>query len=135
MNQKEDFLVDCVITAGELDPNWYGHFLDNDLLHHEVAKHNVPYSQFNEWMTSPERWKRVRELEQIVSCTDTDFHPVGVVEEAVGAVGEVEVHADVREHHDDGLVEFHHVDVAGHIDFIEFRSVEESDLFLDFDGG
>lgn len=65
MDQKEDFLVDCVITAGESDPNWYGHWLDNDLKHFEVAKHNVPYSQYKEWMTSPERWKRVRELEQI----------------------------------------------------------------------
>lgn len=64
-DKKEDFLVDCVITAGELDPNWHGHFLDNDLRHHEIAKHNVPYSQFNEWMNSSERWNRVRELEQI----------------------------------------------------------------------
>ena len=77
----------------------------------------------------------LRELEQVVSCADTDFHPAGVVEEAVGAVGEIEVHTDVREHHNDGLIEFHHVDVTGHIDFIEFRSVEKSDLFLNFDGG
>lgn len=65
MDQKEDFLVDCMITAGELDPDRYGHFLDNDLRHREVAKHNIPYSQFNEWMNSPEHWKQVQELEQI----------------------------------------------------------------------
>ena len=65
MEQKEDFMVDCIITAGELDPDWYGHFLDNDLRHFEVAKHNVPYSHYKAWMDSPERWKRVQELERI----------------------------------------------------------------------
>ena len=65
MEQKEDFMVDCVIAAGESDPNWYGHWLDNDLRHYEVARHNVPYSEFKKWMDSPERWKRVQELEQI----------------------------------------------------------------------
>ena len=64
MAQKEDFLVDCMITAGELDKTGH-YFLDNDLKVTEVAKHNIPYSKFNEWMISPERWKRVRELEQI----------------------------------------------------------------------
>ena len=63
--KKDDFLVDCMITAGELDPDHYGKWLDNDLRHCEVARHNVPYSQFEEWINSPERWKRVRELEQI----------------------------------------------------------------------
>ena len=65
MAEKEDFLVDCMITAGELDPNWYGHFLDNELRVVEVAKHNVPYSEFQNWVGSPEMWKRVRELENI----------------------------------------------------------------------
>ena len=65
MARKEDHLVDCVITAGELEQNLYGHFLDNELHVVEVAKHNVPYSQFKEWMDSPELWKRVQELEQI----------------------------------------------------------------------
>lgn len=65
MDKKDDFLVDCIITAGESDPDHYGKWLDNDLRYHEVARHNVPYSQFMEWMNSPERWKRVRELEQI----------------------------------------------------------------------
>ena len=77
----------------------------------------------------------LRELEQVVCSTDPDFHPAGVVKEAVGAVGEIKVHAHVREHHDDGLVQFHHVDVTGHINFIEFRSIEQSNLFLNFDGG
>ena len=60
---KEDFLVDCVITAGELE--WYGHFLDNDLYVHEVVKHNVRYSEFLEWSNSIECLKRIRELEEI----------------------------------------------------------------------
>ena len=63
MATKEDFLVDCMITAGELDPNWHGHFLDNDLHVVEVAKHNVPYSEFSRWIVSDERFKRQRELE------------------------------------------------------------------------
>ena len=62
---KEDFMVDCVITAGELDPEWYGHFLDNDLHVHEVVKHNVPYSEFLEWSGSCECIKRIQELEEI----------------------------------------------------------------------
>ena len=65
MEKKADFLVDCMITAGESDPNWYGHWLDNDLRHYEIVKHNVPYSEFLKWMESPERWQRVKELEQI----------------------------------------------------------------------
>ena len=62
---KEDYLVDCIITAGELDPNRYGHFLDNDLLVKEVVMHNVPYSRFLEWSGSYECMKRIRELEEI----------------------------------------------------------------------
>ena len=65
MAGKEDFLVDCMFTAGELDPNWYGHFLDNELRVVEVAKHNVPYSKFLEWTYSPEFEKRKQELERI----------------------------------------------------------------------
>ena len=56
MEQKEDFMVDCIITAGESDPKHYGKWLDNDLRHYEVAKHNVPYSEFKKWMLSNERW-------------------------------------------------------------------------------
>lgn len=62
--QNEDYLVDCVIQAGELDRSGYT-FVDNDLYIVEVAKHNVPYSKFQEWMQSNERWNRVRELEKI----------------------------------------------------------------------
>lgn len=65
MEQKEDFMVDCVIMAGELDPNWYGHYLKNDLFVTEVAKHNVPYSKFLEWSGSCECMQRIRELEEI----------------------------------------------------------------------
>lgn len=62
---KEDFLVDCVITAGENDPNWYGHYLKNNLFVAEVVKHNVPYSEFLAWSGSCECMKRIRELEEI----------------------------------------------------------------------
>lgn len=62
MDQKEDFLVDCVIQAGELDESGY-HFKKNDLYVVEVAKHNVPYSEFSKWIISDERFKRQRELE------------------------------------------------------------------------
>jgi len=61
----KNFMVNCVITAGEDDPNRYGKWLDNDLRHFEIVKHNVPYSEFLEWMNSVERWNRVRELEKI----------------------------------------------------------------------
>ena len=62
---SKDFMVDCMITAGELDPNWYGHFLNNDLRVSEVAKHNVPYSEFLEWKYSAECLNRLQELEEI----------------------------------------------------------------------
>ena len=65
MEQNEDFIVDCIITAGESDPDHYGKWLDNDLRYHEVAKHNVPYSEFLRWMDSTERWERVKALEKI----------------------------------------------------------------------
>lgn len=60
----KNFMVDCVFTAGELDES--GHrFKDNDLKVFEIAKHNVPYSEFQNWKLSPEFWKRKQELEQI----------------------------------------------------------------------
>ena len=77
----------------------------------------------------------LRKFEQVVGGADTDFHPAAVIEEAVGGVGEVEVHTDVREHHDDGLVKFENVDVTLHIDFIQFRTLEQSDLFHDLHFG
>ena len=55
----------CIITAGELDPNWYGHYLKNDLYHIEVVKNNVTMAEAQEWCGSLECLKRVRELEQI----------------------------------------------------------------------
>ena len=64
METNKDFMVDCMITAGELDKSGY-RFLDNDLKVVEVAKHNVPYSEFLEWIDSEECRKRIRELEQI----------------------------------------------------------------------
>ena len=33
MPDDKEFRYACVITAGELDPNWYGHSLKNDLYH------------------------------------------------------------------------------------------------------
>lgn len=65
MPKEKDFLVDCMITAGELDPDWPEHFLDNDLKVVEVAKHNVPYSEFLEWRFSSECLSRIQELERI----------------------------------------------------------------------
>ena len=63
-NNKEDFLVDCIISAGELDKS--GHrFLDNDLKVYEVVKHNVPYSEFLKWNNSIECLNRILELEKI----------------------------------------------------------------------
>ena len=62
MAEKEDFLVDCVVQAGELDKSGY-HFKDNDLYHVEVVKHNVPHSEFMRWIHSTERWNKQRELE------------------------------------------------------------------------
>ena len=58
---QEDFLVDCVITAGELDESGY-RFKNNDLNVFETVKHNVPYSEFVRWISSPERFRREREL-------------------------------------------------------------------------
>jgi hypothetical protein len=62
--EKDDFLVDAVISAGELSESGYT-YLDNELRVVEVAKHNIPYSEFLEWLGSPERRKRVRELKNI----------------------------------------------------------------------
>ena len=59
------FLYNCVIQAGELDPNWYGKYLDNDLYVVEVVKHNVTRAEVDEWLGSLECMKRVRELENI----------------------------------------------------------------------
>jgi hypothetical protein len=55
----------CIITAGEKDPDHYGKFLNNELRVHEVVKHNVTGEEAQEWLKSTERLKRVFELEEI----------------------------------------------------------------------
>ena len=65
MPNDKEFRYACVITAGELDPNWYGHYLKNDLYHIEVVKNNVTREEVDKWLGSLECLKRVRELEQI----------------------------------------------------------------------
>ncbi len=55
----------CIITAGELDPNWHGHYLKNDLYHFEVVKNNVTMAEAQEWHGSLECLKRVHELERL----------------------------------------------------------------------
>ena len=56
---------DCIISAGEIDPNHYGKFLDNELRVQEVVKHNVTGEEAQEWLKSNERLKRVFELERM----------------------------------------------------------------------
>lgn len=56
---------DCIISAGERDPNRKGKYLDNEMRVHEVVKHNVTEKEANEWLLSIERIKRIQELEEI----------------------------------------------------------------------
>lgn len=56
---------DCIISAGELDPNWYGHYLDNDMRVIEVVKHNVTQAEVDKWFGSIERIKRIQELREV----------------------------------------------------------------------
>ena len=65
MPDNKEFRYACVITAGELDPNWYGRYLKNDLHHFEVVKNNVTMAEAQKWRESLECMKRVHELEQI----------------------------------------------------------------------
>ena len=65
MPDDKEFRYACIITAGELDPNWYGHYLKNDLHHVEVVKNNVTMAEAQKWHGSLECLKRVREIEQI----------------------------------------------------------------------
>ena len=60
---SKDFMVDCMITAGELDKSGYC-FVDNDLKVSKVVHHNVPYSKFLEWDKSDECWQLIRALER-----------------------------------------------------------------------
>jgi hypothetical protein len=62
---KDIVRYDCIISAGEKDPNRYGKFLDNELRVQEVVKHNVTGEEAQEWLKSTERLKRVFELERI----------------------------------------------------------------------
>ena len=39
VNGKEQ-LFDCMITCGERDPEWYGHYKEDTVIR-EVVKHNV----------------------------------------------------------------------------------------------
>jgi len=56
---------DCIISAGERDPNRYGKYLDNEMRVVEFAKHNVTEKEAKEWLGSIERIKRILELEEI----------------------------------------------------------------------
>ena len=60
MATKEDFLVDVIMTAGELTDDGY-RFKDNDLKFRKVLKHNVPYSKFNDVCLSAERFRLQKE--------------------------------------------------------------------------
>ena len=62
MTAKDDFLVDVIMTAGELTDDGY-HFKDNDLKFKKVLKHNVPYSKFDDVRLSAERCSIQKELE------------------------------------------------------------------------
>jgi hypothetical protein len=56
---------DCVISAGEKDPDHYGKYRDNEMRVKEVVKHNVTEKEAKEWLESTERLKRILELEEI----------------------------------------------------------------------
>lgn len=56
---------DCIISAGEKDPNRYGKYLDNEMRVIEVVKHNVTEKEAKEWLESIERIKSIQELEEI----------------------------------------------------------------------
>ena len=57
-------LFDCMITCGELDPNWYGHY-KKDTVIREVVKHNVTLEEAHAWYGSAECMKRVFEFEAL----------------------------------------------------------------------
>lgn len=56
-------LFDCVITYGELDPKWYGHYKDGYKT--EIVKHAVSQQEAQAWHGSLECLKRVQELERL----------------------------------------------------------------------
>lgn len=63
MPTDNEMRFDCVISAGELDPNCYGHYLDNEMRTHEVVKHNVTEREAQEWRCSYECMEKVWQLE------------------------------------------------------------------------
>ena len=50
-NDKEQ-LFDCVITCGERDPEWYGHYKKGTVIR-EVVKHNVTREEALAWHGRP----------------------------------------------------------------------------------
>ena len=62
--QSKEDRFDCIITAGQIDHEHYGHFVKNDLRVREVAKHNVTLQEAQAWLGSLERWERTSELEE-----------------------------------------------------------------------
>ena len=56
---------DCIISAGERDPDRYGKYLDNEMRVKEVVKHNVTQEEVDKWLWSTERIERLKELEEI----------------------------------------------------------------------
>ena len=57
-------LFDCMITCGEIDQEWYGHYKEGTVTR-EVVKHNVTQEEALAWHGSPECMKRVCELEEL----------------------------------------------------------------------
>ena len=57
-------LFDCMITCGDIDQEWYGHYKEGTVTR-EVVKHNVTQEEALAWHGSPECMKRVCELEEL----------------------------------------------------------------------
>ena len=74
----------------------------------------------------------LRKFQKVVSGADTQFPPGVVIEESIGAVCEIKEDTNVGEHGNNGLAAFDHIDMFLHIDFIEFRTFHQSDLFHQF---
>ena len=62
-NDKEQ-LFDCMITAGERDPERSGHYKEGTVIR-EVVKHNVTEEEAKAWHGSTECMNRVYELENL----------------------------------------------------------------------
>ena len=57
-------LFDCMITCGEIDQEWYGHYKEGTVTR-EVVKHNVTQEEALAWHGSPACMKRVCEVEEL----------------------------------------------------------------------